>query len=299
MLIFLLLSFSRPLPCANFFPPLLGFALLRNSGFLPLDMHLQTLAFFPWTQASSSGFRSFILSNCTGLVRIRAFHSLDSVFPCPPASSTVSRCNFYFTLKSTFLAPVCRRRLRLLRRRRSSRRRQTLHEPEASSSSLSPKAATPPEEEEQPEATNSPRAGGEFSLSPKAETELAARVLPRVLCRVFCRFCMSSPASHLVSCAVCFPLGAAHFLAHCRMPPLTCSVPPRTWTPDSPRGQPRGLSQISTAFTACDWPIVFLLCRTLRFSGVGGRQPWMPAGEAYNGDALVTPCTRQRSEAGI
>jgi hypothetical protein len=71
-------------------------------------MHLQTLAFFPWTQASSSGFRSFILSNCTGLVRIRAFHSLDSVFPCPPASSAVSRCNFYFTLKSTFLAPFSR-----------------------------------------------------------------------------------------------------------------------------------------------------------------------------------------------
>eukprot|EP00884_Botryococcus_braunii_P013333 jgi/Botrbrau1/21/Bobra.0022s0017.1 len=84
-------------------------------------------------RASSSGFRSFILSNCTGLVRIRAFHSLDSVFPCPPASSTVSRCNFYFTLKSTFLAP-----------------------------GLSPKAATPPEEEEQPEPVCR-RAGNPFS----------------------------------------------------------------------------------------------------------------------------------------
>eukprot|EP00884_Botryococcus_braunii_P022657 jgi/Botrbrau1/9075/Bobra.178_2s0007.1 len=47
------------------------------------------------------------------------------------------------------------------------------------------------------------------SLSPPAETELAARVLPRVLCRVLCRFCMSSPASCLVSCAVRFPLRIA------------------------------------------------------------------------------------------
>eukprot|EP00884_Botryococcus_braunii_P018694 jgi/Botrbrau1/5508/Bobra.27_1s0045.1 len=98
-----------------------------------------TLASHPRIEprASSSGFRPFILSNCTGLVRIRAFHSRDSVFPC----------------------------------------------------------------------------------------------LPRVRRRV--------PAV-------------------INLPPLGC-----------------------------------------RFSGVGGRQPWMPAGEAYNGDALVTPCTRQRSEAGI
>eukprot|EP00884_Botryococcus_braunii_P005152 jgi/Botrbrau1/14638/Bobra.0108s0001.1 len=86
-------------------------ALLRISGFSPLDMHLRTRAFYPWTQASSSGFRPFILSNCTGLVRIRAFHSRDSVFPCLPASVAVSRCNFRYPRNSS-VAPFCRRRLR-------------------------------------------------------------------------------------------------------------------------------------------------------------------------------------------
>eukprot|EP00884_Botryococcus_braunii_P004771 jgi/Botrbrau1/14295/Bobra.0369s0009.1 len=47
--------------------------------------------------------------------------------------------------------------------------------------------------------------------------------------------------------------------------PRLQQVPPLTWTPDGPRSQPRALAQISTAYSVCNCPVVFLLCRTLRF----------------------------------
>eukprot|EP00884_Botryococcus_braunii_P008894 jgi/Botrbrau1/18005/Bobra.0784s0001.1 len=90
--------------------------------------------------------------------------------------------------------------------------------------SLSPKAATPPEEEEQPEATNSPRAGGEFvSVCRLRRRRLLRRSSPpasRPVSRAVVFVVLACPAPRPASCPVpcAFLWAPAHFFAHFRMP---------------------------------------------------------------------------------